>query len=306
MRKEEEGLPCRYHKLTTTMSLRTSLRRRPRLSQLFRPRTFRSIFSVFARPFTSPPPPASSPPSSSSHAAPPLSRRLRVAVGLSGGVDSSVAAWLLKREGHEVIGVHMSNWDESDETGESTERSQCTSAREEWEVVQRLGRQLGIEVQQAGFTREYWTEVFEPFLEGYSAGRTPNPDILCNREIKFKRFLKFAVDRLGADVVATGHYARMKREGEVLSPNKQEGKTNVVRKINQRVTGGLCSGIILQESTISSASSPSSDGSVTELWCGVDVIKDQSYFLSAVPSFALSRAVFPLGGLQKTQVCLSS
>ena len=125
----------------------------------------------------------------------------RVVVGMSGGVDSSVAALLLHRQGYEVIGVFMKNWDEEDETG-------YCSAADDYEDVRRVANQIGIPYYSVNFTREYWDRVFTYFLEEYRRGRTPNPDVLCNREIKFKAFLDYAM-KIGADYVATGHYARV-------------------------------------------------------------------------------------------------
>jgi tRNA U34 2-thiouridine synthase MnmA/TrmU len=123
---------------------------------------------------------------------------------MSGGVDSSVAAWLLQQQGcYDVLGVHMVNWEEADERGENA----CPSVAE-YRDVQRVCRHIGIPVVQVNFVREYWNDVFSPLLEGYSEGITPNPDILCNQEIKFRVFLDHALDTLGADLVATGHYAR--------------------------------------------------------------------------------------------------
>lgn len=128
----------------------------------------------------------------------------RVVVGMSGGVDSSVAALLLKEQGYDVIGIFMKNWDDTDENGV------CT-ATEDYEDVIRVCNQLGIPYYAVNFEREYWDKVFTHFLEEYKAGRTPNPDVICNKEIKFKAFLDHAMS-LGADYVATGHYARVIRE----------------------------------------------------------------------------------------------
>jgi tRNA-specific 2-thiouridylase len=123
----------------------------------------------------------------------------RVVVGLSGGVDSSVAAWLLKEQGYDVIGVFMKNWDDDDNT------DQCT-ARQDFLDVLAVAEVLGIEVETVNFAAEYKERVFSYFLAEYSAGRTPNPDVLCNAEIKFKAFLDYAL-KLGANYIATGHYA---------------------------------------------------------------------------------------------------
>lgn len=128
----------------------------------------------------------------------------RVVVGMSGGVDSSVAALILKRQGYDVVGIFMKNWDEEDENGV------CT-ATEDYEDVQRVCDQIGIPYYTVNFTKEYWERVFSVFLEEYKKGRTPNPDILCNKEIKFAAFLDFA-KKLDADYLATGHYAQIRHE----------------------------------------------------------------------------------------------
>jgi tRNA-uridine 2-sulfurtransferase len=121
-------------------------------------------------------------------------------VGMSGGVDSSVAALLLLEQGVHVEGLFMKNWDEDDDT------EYCT-ARADLEDAQRVAQRLGIKLHTANFAAEYWDSVFENFLADYRAGRTPNPDVLCNREIKFNVFIDYA-QRLGAGEIATGHYAQ--------------------------------------------------------------------------------------------------
>jgi len=124
----------------------------------------------------------------------------RVIVGMSGGVDSSVAALLLIEQGYQVEGLFMKNWDEDDGTEYCTAMADLADA-------QAVCDRLGIRLHAANFAAEYWENVFEHFLQEYRAGRTPNPDILCNREIKFKAFLDYAT-QLGADLIATGHYVR--------------------------------------------------------------------------------------------------
>ena len=132
---------------------------------------------------------------------------IRVVVGMSGGVDSSVAALLLKEQGYDVIGIFMKNWDDTDEFGV------CT-ATEDYEDVIRVCNQIGIPYYAVNFEKQYWDKVFTYFLDEYKAGRTPNPDVMCNKEIKFKAFLEHAM-KLGADYLATGHYARVEyRDGE--------------------------------------------------------------------------------------------
>ncbi len=123
-----------------------------------------------------------------------------IIVGMSGGVDSSVAAYLLKQQGYLVTGLFMKNWEEDD-------GSEYCTAKQDLADAQAVCDTLGIELLTANFASEYWDNVFTHFLKEYAAGRTPNPDVLCNREIKFKAFLDYASE-LGADLIATGHYVR--------------------------------------------------------------------------------------------------
>lgn len=172
-------------------------------------------------------------------------------VGMSGGVDSSVAALLLIEQGYQVEGLFMKNWDEDDDTEYCTAKADLADA-------QAVCDRLGITLHTANFAAEYWDNVFEHFIHEYRAGRTPNPDILCNREIKFKAFLDYAT-ALGADFIATGHYARIGRR-------------------------------------------ESFDNTQSLLLKGLDNNKDQSYFLSAVHEDSLARSLFPIGGLEKSEV----
>lgn len=126
---------------------------------------------------------------------------IRVVVGMSGGVDSSVAALLLKQQGYDVVGVFMKNWEESNESG-------VCMATEDYEDVRRVCDEIGIPYYTVNFEKQYWDKVFTYFLDEYKKGRTPNPDVMCNKEIKFKAFLEYAL-KLGADYLATGHYARV-------------------------------------------------------------------------------------------------
>ncbi len=134
----------------------------------------------------------------------------RVIVGMSGGVDSSVAALILKRAGYDVIGVFMKNWDEDEDEDEG---GVCTAA-EDYEYVRRTADKIGIPYYTVNFTKEYYDRVFSHFLFEYERGRTPNPDVLCNSEIKFDAFLSFAMKQ-GAHRLATGHYARLERRDSV-------------------------------------------------------------------------------------------
>ena len=125
-----------------------------------------------------------------------------VVVGISGGVDSSVSAYLLKQQGYRVIGLFMVNWEEND--------GECT-AEEDYEDVKRVCNKIGIPYFTVNYSKEYYENVFKHFLEEYKKGRTPNPDVLCNREIKFGPFLEQA-KKLGADYIATGHYAKLEEK----------------------------------------------------------------------------------------------
>ncbi len=173
----------------------------------------------------------------------------RVVVGLSGGVDSAVTAYLLKQQGYEVIGIFMKNW-------EGDDNDEFCSSNVDFVDAAAVADVLGIEIEHVNFAAEYKDRVFAEFLREYQAGRTPNPDILCNAEIKFKAFLDHAM-RLGAEKIATGHYARV--------------------RLNE--TNGL-----------------------HELLKGLDPTKDQSYFLHRLNQAQLSKTLFPVGELKKTEV----
>lgn len=127
--------------------------------------------------------------------------QIKVIVGMSGGVDSSVSAYRLIEQGYQVEGLFMKNWEEDD-------NDDYCAAAEDLADAQAVADKLGIELHTINFAAEYWDNVFEYFLAEYKAGRTPNPDIMCNKEIKFKAFLQFAAEELGADYIATGHYVR--------------------------------------------------------------------------------------------------
>lgn len=142
---------------------------------------------------------------------------IRVIVGMSGGVDSSVSALLLKQAGFAVEGLFMKNWEEDDGTEYCTALTDLADA-------QAVADRIGIKLHTANFAAEYWDKVFEHFLAEYGAGRTPNPDILCNKEIKFRAFLDYAMT-LGADYIATGHYARR-------SFVDADGKANLLRGLD--------------------------------------------------------------------------
>ena len=173
----------------------------------------------------------------------------RIVVGLSGGVDSAVTAYLLKQQGHEVVGIFMKNWEDDDD-------SEYCSSNIDFVDAAAVADVIGIDIEHVNFAAEYKERVFAEFLREYQAGRTPNPDILCNAEIKFKAFLDHAV-RLGAEKIATGHYARVRQ-------NSVTGKHELLK--------------------------------------GLDPSKDQSYFLHRLNQSQLSKTLFPVGELHKTEV----
>jgi tRNA (5-methylaminomethyl-2-thiouridylate)-methyltransferase len=130
---------------------------------------------------------------------------LRVVVGMSGGVDSAVSAHLLLKQGHAVSGLFATSWDGRDENGV------CPS-HQDWRDVQRVCDRLGIACARQSFVSDFWVDVFEPLVAGYAGGQTPNPDVLCNRRVKFDKMRHFVLHTLGADVFATGHYAQLDRD----------------------------------------------------------------------------------------------
>ena len=179
-----------------------------------------------------------------------LQGRQTVVVGLSGGVDSSVAAWRLKQAGLKVIGMFMKNWEEDDDDAYCSTRQDFLDAAAAADVI-------GIELQAVNFAAEYKDRVFADFLREYQAGRTPNPDVLCNAEIKFKAFLDHAMNQ-GAECIATGHYAQLQQDSA--------GRIALIR--------------------------------------AADASKDQTYFLHRLNQSQLSRTLFPIGDLQKSEVRL--
>ncbi|HEY0877710.1 MAG TPA: tRNA 2-thiouridine(34) synthase MnmA, partial [Zeimonas sp.] len=187
------------------------------------------------------------------------------------GVDSSVAAWLLKRQGYEVVGLFMKNWEDDDD-------DEYCSTREDWIAAASAADVLGIDIEAVNFAAEYRERVFADFLREYSAGRTPNPDVLCNAEIKFKAFLDHAM-ALGAAHIATGHYARVRR-----------------------VAVGQRSGAVEGDNEVGAGRADAAAAARFELLRGVDPGKDQSYFLHRLTQAQLARTLFPLGELHKSEV----
>src|ERR1700680_4390064 len=156
-------------------------------------------------------------------------KKQRVVVGMSGGVDSSVTAWLLKEQGYDVVGLFMKNWEDDDD-------SEYCSTRQDWIDVVSVADLIGIDVEAVNFAAGYKDRVFAEFLREYSAGRTPNPDVLCNAEIKFKAFLDHAMS-LGGETIATGHYARVReRDGlfELLkATDSTKDQSYFLHRLNQ-------------------------------------------------------------------------
>lgn len=182
----------------------------------------------------------------------------QIVVAMSGGVDSSVVAALLAQQDYDVRGVYMRNWSTADEMGSMQGGSGGVMGcawQKEWQDVQAVAQQLGMRVDMIDLSRDYWHHVFEPALEQWTDGTTPNPDVACNRSIKFGALL----DAIKAPWLATGHYARIgtRHEGHTAFPVVQRA---------------------------------------------IDTSKDQSFFLSSVPSTRLTRSLFPLGELYKTDV----
>ena len=192
-----------------------------------------------------------------------LKEKQRIVVGLSGGVDSAVTAHLLKRQGHEVVGIFMKNWEDDD-------NSEFCSSNVDFVDAAAVADVIGIEIEHVNFAANYKDRVFAEFLREYQAGRTPNPDILCNAEIKFKAFLDHAM-RLGAEKIATGHYARVRE-------------------------------IAAGPDTARAMASEPATTTRFQLLKGLDPSKDQSYFLHRLNQAQLSKTWFPIGELHKTEV----
>ncbi|MBN3291213.1 MTU1 thiouridylase, partial [Polypterus senegalus] len=191
-----------------------------------------------------------------------------VVCAMSGGVDSSVSALLLKRRGFQVTGVYMKNWDFLDERG------LCSSERDA-EDAYKVCRVLDIPFHQVSYVKEYWHEVFSNLLKEYEKGRTPNPDILCNKHIKFNHFFNYAIRTLGADAIATGHYARTSQDDEEVFKQPYMSKSQTLFRNRFEVRNSV------------------------RLLQGADHFKDQTFFLSQISQESLKRTLFPLGELTK-------
>ncbi|XP_023308115.2 mitochondrial tRNA-specific 2-thiouridylase 1 isoform X1 [Lucilia cuprina] len=179
-----------------------------------------------------------------------------IVIGISGGVDSAVSAFLLKERGFNVLGVFMKNWDEFDEMG------QCSGEQDLLDAEYTCNK-LNIELRQVNYVKDYWNSVFTSFLEDYQNGLTPNPDILCNKHIKFDLFYKHAMDTLGYDAIATGHYAKT-NFGAYLENYEENQDVNLL--------------------------------------IPRDKFKDQTFFLSGIERNTLKKTMFPLSDLLKSEV----
>uniref|UniRef100_A0A8C5I2G7 Mitochondrial tRNA-specific 2-thiouridylase 1 n=1 Tax=Gouania willdenowi TaxID=441366 RepID=A0A8C5I2G7_GOUWI len=192
----------------------------------------------------------------------------KVVCAMSGGVDSSVAALLLKRRGYSVIGVFMKNWDSLDENGVCSTEKDCEDAY-------RVCQTLDIPFHHVSYVKEYWNDVFCNLLNEYEKGRTPNPDILCNKYIKFNLFHKYAINTLGCDAMATGHYARTSLEDEEVFRQRRAAPPVTLFRDRFEIRKPV------------------------RLFQGADLAKDQTFFLSQVSQDALRQTLFPLAGLTK-------
>jgi tRNA-specific 2-thiouridylase len=207
----------------------------------------------------------------------------KVYVGMSGGVDSSVAAALLVEQGYDVTGVFMKNW------AQDLPGFKCPW-REDLADAKRVAVQLGISFKIFDFQKEYKQKVVDYMIEEYQAGRTPNPDIMCNQEVKFKLFLETALDD-GADMIATGHYAQI-------------GKNTKSEILNAKQASESRHSLIGENSVDTSEPSESTKLPTTnyQLQTAVDTNKDQTYFLYRMTEAALARTLFPLGAMTKPEV----
>ncbi|MBE0624420.1 MAG: tRNA 2-thiouridine(34) synthase MnmA [Burkholderiales bacterium] len=209
-----------------------------------------------------------------------MSTREKIIVGMSGGVDSSVAALLLKRAGYDVVGLFMKNWEDDDDDAYCSTRQDLIDCAAVADVI-------GIELEAVNFAAEYKERVFSAFLSEYQAGRTPNPDVLCNAEIKFRAFLDHAT-ALGAGRIATGHYAGVRRVDAGVGESGAG-----VRRVNAGV-GESGAGVRPVDAGVGAGR--------FELLKAADRSKDQSYFLHRLSQAQLASAMFPLALLQKTEV----
>uniref|UniRef100_A0A8C1RAR6 Mitochondrial tRNA-specific 2-thiouridylase 1 n=1 Tax=Cyprinus carpio TaxID=7962 RepID=A0A8C1RAR6_CYPCA len=191
-----------------------------------------------------------------------------VVCAMSGGVDSSVSALLLKRMGYHVTGVFMKNWDSQDERGVCSSERDCEDAY-------KVCKMLDMPFHQVTYVKEYWHEVFSNLLREYEQGRTPNPDIMCNKHIKFKHFYHYALNTLGADAMATGHYARTSQEDEEVFQQKHVPPPRTLFRDRFEIRKPV------------------------RLYQGADRFKDQTFFLSQISQDALRHTIFPLAGLTK-------
>jgi len=213
----------------------------------------------------------------------------RVIVGLSGGVDSSVAAYLLQQQGYEVIGLFMKNWHD-----DSVTLSDDCPWLEDSNDAMLVAEKLGIPFQTVDLSKQYKERIVDYMFAEYQRGRTPNPDVLCNREIKFDVFLDIALS-LGADYVATGHYCRKETvtsagSATLLANNLQGGSaTSFTKNINLDAGAALEGTELVEVPTY-------------QLLAGADANKDQSYFLCQLSQAQLARTLFPIGELQKKEV----